>query len=282
MFTSNALSFLLDNPNKKQKLNKYIIENSRFAKGNFGEIILARDPSDKEVVLKKLPNNSDVRREIEAGKRVSACPYVAKFLEHIESQESHYLVFEKVNGSDLFAIIERRKFVPFKEKEVKKIFKQIINAIDFSHKRGVTHRDIKLENILMDDQLNVKVIDFGLCDLVQNGDLSERFCGSVDYVAPEILAKKPYNSFMSDVFSLGVVLYTLLFAEFPFSSSERLAAVQTGKPQPKLSFVEAKFLNCGVSELARDLISKMLQPDYTRRLSLEEVKKHTWLRSTLF
>jgi len=233
-------------------------------------------------VLKKLPNNSDVRREIEAGKRVSGCPHVAKFLEHIDNQDCHYLVFEKVNGSDLFSIIERRKFVPFKEKEVKKIFKQILDAIEFSHKRGVTHRDIKLENILMDEHLNVKVIDFGLCDLVQMGDLSERFCGSVDYVAPEILAKKPYNSFMSDIFSLGVVLYTLLFAEFPFSASERLAAVQSGRPQPKLNFVDNKFLNCGVSELARDLISKMLQPDCTRRLSLEEVRKHSWLKSSLF
>lgn len=66
------------------------------------------------------------------------------------------------------------------------------------------------------------LLDFGLCDLIQKfGDLSDRFCGSVDYVAPEILQKKSYNSFLSDVFSLGVVLYTLLYAEFPFSANVR-------------------------------------------------------------
>jgi len=267
---------------KKPKFNKYVVQNERFAKGNFGEIILARDATDKEVVLKKLPKTTEVRREIEAGKRMIGCPTVAKFIEHIEQPDSHYLVFERVVGTDLFQTMEGRRFVPFKEKDVKKIFRQIFTAIDFAHKKGVTHRDIKLENILMDNQMNVKVIDFGLCDLVQKGDMSERFCGSVDYVAPEVLAKKPYNSFQSDVFSLGVVLYTLLFAEFPFSSNERLISVQQGKAHPKLTFVENKFMNFTVSEMAKDLIQKMLHPVPSQRATLEDVKKHPWMKISLF
>lgn len=269
---------------KKQKLTKYTIDNERFAKGNFGEVLTARDPSDNHVVLKKLPKTADVKREIEAGKRTSDCQYVARFLEHIELNDSHYLVFERAWGNDLFSIIETRKFQPFKEKEAKKIFKQIFAAIDHAHKKGVSHRDIKLENILMDVKTGVvKVIDFGLCDLIQKfGDLSDRFCGSVDYVAPEILQKKSYNSFLSDVFSLGVVLYTLLYAEFPFSANERLTAVAQNKEQPRLAFVDSKFMAYAVSDLAKDMIMKMLHPDPSRRCTMDDVRKHPWMKTFLF
>jgi len=187
-------------------------------------------------------------------------------------------VFERVFGYDLFNTIERRKFVPFSDIEGRKIFKQILKAIRYCHSKEVVHRDIKLENILMDNNGKVTVIDFGLCDIVKRGVHSLRFCGSIDYVAPEVLSKNSYDGYLADVFSLGVVLYTLLFAEFPFIANERVNAMKQKKEQPKISFSESKMKRWKINPLAKDLITKMLRTQPEQRLTLEEVKLHPWIR----
>jgi len=121
------------------------------------------------------------------------------------------------------------------------IFIQILNAIEYAHEQGVIHRDIKLENILMDSSGKVFVLDFGLCDLVESSiSLSSKFCGSIDYVAPEVISTKHYSGFKADMFSLGVVLYTLLFAEFPFVARNRIEAIKKKLEQPPIAFTDAK------------------------------------------
>jgi len=264
------------------KLWRFDIQNENFASGCFGTILLARDPLlDREVVIKKIPkdgvSSSEVTKEIEAGKILNH-KNIAKFNEHFSNNEWDFLVFERVFGYDLFNTIERRKFVPFSDIEGRKIFKQILKAIRYCHSKEVVHRDIKLENILMDNNGKVTVIDFGLCDIVKRGVHSLRFCGSIDYVAPEVLSKNSYDGYLADVFSLGVVLYTLLFAEFPFIANERVNAMKQKKEQPKISFSESKIKRWKINPLAKDLITKMLRTQPEQRLTLEEVKLHPWIR----
>lgn len=273
-------SFQLEKP----KLWRYQIENENFAAGCFGKILLATDPvNNREVVIKKLPKDMtssvEVTKEIEAGKKLKHSN-VVRFLEHFANKENDYLVFERVHGGDLFNIIEKRSFVPFTDVEANKIFKQILKAIMYSHENGIVHRDIKLENILMDPSGKVTVIDYGLCDLVKKGNPSERFCGSIDYVAPEVLSKKSYNGFLADSYSLGVVLYALLFAEFPFVSADRLSAIKRGMEPPKPAFTDAKLKKWNIDPLAKDLISKMLKPNPEHRISLDEVKIHPWIKKS--
>lgn len=260
---------------------RYSIENENFASGCFGKILLARDNEDKQVVIKKLSkvsnSSTDVMKEIEAGKALRHSN-IAKFYEHFSCRENDYLVFERVHGSDLFSIIEKRGFVPFSNKEAKKIFKQILKAIMYAHENDVVHRDIKLENILMDASGKITVIDFGLCDLVKKGNESEKFCGSLDYVAPEVLYKRSYSGFLADSFSLGIVLYALLFAEFPFVTAERVKAIRRGVEPPKICYTPEKIKKWKVKASAQDLITKMLKPNPSQRLSLEEVKQHPWLK----
>jgi len=264
-------------------LSKYQIIDENFASGCFGKILLARDARDKEVVIKRLPKDKssdqeDILNEINAG-RILNHRNVAKFVEHFSTNEFAYLVFERIYGSDLFHIIEKRNFTPFNERDVRTIFKQILKAIKHSHDNGIVHRDIKLENILMDSSSGrVTVIDFGLCDIVPPGQQSQKFCGSLDYVAPEVVSKRHYDGFKADVYSLGIVLYTLMFAEFPFVSKDRLHAIKHRLPQPPIAFSEQKMKRFKISSDAKDLISKMLRPDPTARLSLEEVQDHPFLR----
>jgi len=269
------------NTSEKPRLWKYLIEKEDFASGCFGKLSLARDSENREVVIKRLPKDKvssiEVAKEVEAGKILSH-PNIARFHEHFSNNECDFLVFDRIHGTDLFSLIEKKSFVAFEENHAKKIFKQILKAVRYAHSKDVVHRDIKLENILMDEEGKITVIDFGLCDLVKKGQQSERFCGSMDYVAPEVLTNKSYNGFQADCFSLGVVLYTLLFAEFPFVANDRVKALRSNLPHPKVIWNERKMARYQVSESARDLIVKMLTTDATQRIDMEQVKHHPWLK----
>jgi len=263
------------------RLDRYFILDDKFASGCFGKIMLARDLSEKEVVIKQIPKESscvlEVRKEVDAGNRLKH-PNVSNFIEYFENENNHYLVLDRVHGSDLFSIIEKRKFVPFSDSEARSMFKQILKAMQYCHKQGIVHRDIKLENILRGSDGHITLIDFGLCDTVNEGDLSERFCGSMDYVAPEVLSRKTYDAYVSDMFSLGIVLYALLFAEFPFVAKDRVKAIRAGLTMPKPKFCDQKMKKWNVDPDAKDLILKLLTQDPLERLTLMDAKFHPWMR----
>jgi len=263
------------------RLGRYSIEDQNFASGCFGHILLAKDDMDKEVVIKMIPkegsNPVEVKREINSGKMLSH-PNIGRFIENFESEQCYFLVFERIYGKDLYSTIEKRQFVPFENKDSKEIFKQILEAVLFCHSKGIIHRDIKLENILMDATGHVTLIDFGLCDITSYpGQESEKFCGSMDYVAPEVVSKRSYNGKQADSFSLGVVLFTLLFAEFPFVSQDRVNCIKTGRLQPIPNFSDTKMKRFQIDPIAKDLISRMLREDPNRRIPIEEIKSHPWL-----
>jgi len=264
------------------KLSRFQIEDEDFAAGCFGKVMLARDTLDNEVVIKKIPkshnNVAEVANEVLAG-RMLYHSNIAQFKDHFSNSEFDFLIFERVHGEDIFSLIEKKNFVPYSDHEGRNIFKQILKAVTHCHKQQIVHRDLKLENLLMDASGKVTVIDFGLCDHVQRGSLSERFCGSLDYVAPEVLSRRSYDGYKADTYSLGIVLFTLLFAEFPFVSKDRIRSIQQFAPHPTINYGVQRLRRWNVSEAAKDLINKMLDPNPAKRISLDAVKMHPWIQN---
>lgn len=191
-------------------------------------------------------------------------------MEHFEDQGFHYLAFEYIkDSSDLFCIFEKRNLVPFVFSEAKVIFAQLIRALSYCHLNGVAHRDLKLENIVVDSQLKVTLIDFGLseCNLDTHTTSSEH-CGSLDYAPPEIIYGKTYSPIKADIWSAGVVLFTLLFAEFPFDC-------RTGH----IDYTSIEFPK-PITMSMKKLIKGMLDPNPDTRMTLKEIMTHPFLAST--
>lgn len=124
-----------------------------------------------------------------------------------------FVVMELANRGELYEYIQNNAL---EESEAKRFFRQIIDGVEAAHFNLVAHRDLKPENILLDSGLNVKIADFGLSNLMKDGKFLKTSCGSLNYVAPEIISHKNYEGTSIDVWSCGIILYTLLFGVLPF------------------------------------------------------------------
>lgn len=108
------------------------------------------------------------------------------------------------------------------EEEARTLFRQIVEAIDYLHKKNIAHRDIKLENILLDESHKIKIIDFGFSVVTQKDKLLNIYCGTPSYMSPELAMKKDYQGWHADVWALGVLLYVFLCGKFPFKGRNKL------------------------------------------------------------
>jgi len=256
----------------------------RIGEGVFGEVYMAKlKENGKQYALKKLSKSHpkfrqmSVFREVSAGKMLEH-KGIIHFEENFETASSVYLVMEYFGGYDLYTTLEERNYKPYSELTSKEIFKQLVEAMMHCHQKGIAHRDVKLENILMDKLGNIKLIDFGLCDFVNDVGNKTRLCvdsvGSPAYISPEILTGKPYDGFKADVWSCGVVLYALLFGCFPFSTSQYKLLV-SGEP------LVVQFPESRVSPCAKELLRSMLKLQPDSRFSLEDIQGHDWLSPSI-
>jgi len=152
------------------------------------------------------------------------------------------------------------------------MFKQLVAALLHLYKLNVAHRDIKIENILLEeDTLDIWLCDFGFACLFRPGDKLAEWCGSPFTIAPEILNRVPYSPEAADVWALGSVLYTLLCGAFPFQASDTKEVYERTK--------EGRFHHfpSNVSRTARDLVARCLIPDPTKRITLAFLRKHPFL-----
>jgi serine/threonine protein kinase len=253
--------------------------------GVFGEVYLANSkvyPNGPQVALKKLSKNHPKFKAAAVTKEINAGQYlnhesIIKYVDTFETMSSVYLVLEYFKGKDLFSIMEDRQYKPFAESTAKNVFLQLASAMTHCHSKGIAHRDVKLENIMMNGEGKIRIIDFGLCDFVVDSNNKQRMCvdsvGSPAYIAPEILTGRPYDGFKSDVWSCGVVLYALLFGRFPYSPSQykRLVGGE------KLTF---DFPTCA-PESVKGMLKGMLSLDVCTRISIEEALRNEWVQDSI-
>ena len=199
-------------------------------------------------------------------------PNVLRLYDVWETSSSIYLILEYVQGGELFDYLcsEGRRPV----EEALDYFQQIICAVDYCHRFNITHRDLKLENILIDQNKKIKVADFGMAAWqdTSKGSLLRTSCGSPHYAAPEVISGKPYDGPAADIWSCGIILFALLVGKLPFDDDDCPALLQ------KIAI--GKFdMPMDVDVRARDLISHMLNTDVTRRITMPDILHHPFFLS---
>ena len=186
-----------------------------------------------------------------------------------------YLILEYIDGISLLEYIQRDKKQRIEENICKDIFQQIVKAILYCHKKNICHRDIKLENILILNNNVIKLIDFGFAVKCKRNEYQEFFCGTLYYMPPEIVNKQKYIPFYSDIWSLGILLYTMLFGTFPFESkkeSELFALIN----KAKLNFPN----DIEVSGEVKNLLFKIIVIKPNKRSSLEDILNDPWIKNS--
>ena len=198
---------------------------------------------------------------------------IMKLYDVIGTNKYLYLILEYINGISLLEYIQRSKIKRIEENICKKIFYQIVEAVLYCQNKNICHRDIKLENILIINDDIIKLIDFGFAVKCNRNEYQEFFCGTLYYMPPEIINKKKYIPFYSDIWSLGVLLYAMLFGNFPFKSKneeELFELINKGK----LNFPN----NIEISDKAKNLLLKIIVINPTKRISLEDILNDNWLK----
>ena len=181
----------------------------------------------------------------------------------IDSPTNYYLVMECATNGDLAGHLERKGRL--KEAETAKFLVQTVSAIEHCHARGVIHRDIKPENLLLDANYDIKVTDFGLSAIIKPGQLLKVACGTPSYSAPEVIARKEYDGTLTDVWSLGVLLFHLTHGRLPFNDTAHIRAGDYAVSPEHMT------------PAALDLLRQMLVVHAERRLPLPQVSAHPWL-----
>lgn len=198
-----------------EKIGDYVVERV-LGSGSCGKVKLARNMQTGQFAAIKIikksffeskPNIKEkIQREV-AVMRIFKHSRLLKLLEICESPHHIYLVLEYASNGELFDYLISRGCLS--EAEAMHFFRQIIFGIDFLHSRSICHRDIKPENLLLDEHNNIKIADFGFARIASSDPLTT-YCGSIYYAAPEIVNGVPYHGFPADIWSCGIVLYTLL------------------------------------------------------------------------
>lgn len=196
-------------------------------------------------------------------------PNIIQLYELMETENSYYLVTELCEGGDLMDYICARKFLS--EACTRKFIRQIISAVDYLHRIGILHRDLKIENLLLDKNLNIKLIDFGLSNYTKS-ELCITQCGSPAYAAPELLAHKKYGSKV-DVWSIGVNMYAMLTGNLPFT----VEPFNIKSLYNKMMKNEMNPIPDHLSKSGEDLLRRLLNPDPLKRISLKEAMEHPWI-----
>ena len=245
--------------------------------GAFGKVNLALHIASGRLVaiktfskkhLKNKHARQKIKNEINILSRLRH-PFINQILDSFETDKHIFIIMEYVCG-DLLGFIRKRG--KLSESISKLIFKQIIEGLKYIHKKKIVHRDIKLDNILIDLSNTVKICDFGVSRKLSNGDIMYEHCGTPAYIAPEIFGNKGYEGFLCDIWSAGVTLYYMLSGSQPFRANS-IKDLEKIVVQGKFEEIEE------VSQEANDLISEMLQVDPKKRITIDNILKHPWLNN---
>lgn len=264
-----------------RRVGKYLILSS-LGEGTFGKVKLAVHEDTGEQFALKIMDKTDiieasftiyVRREIAIMKALTH-RNIVKLHHVLTSDHKLYLVMEAVNGGELWGLLSRAKNgVP--ESLARFFFRQLVDGVGYCHRRGVVHRDLKLENVLITSQGEVKIVDFGLSAVKSAGKSNELLttaCGTPNYISPEVLVEgrnKGYDGKKLDVWSCGIILYALVCGYLPFERKCQKDVIRA------IGNEEVSFPDW-VSEGVKDLIGRMLEKNPKKRINLHHVKRHAW------
>ncbi|XP_073680912.1 serine/threonine-protein kinase MARK2 isoform X6 [Garra rufa] len=245
-------------------------------KGNFAKVKLAKHVlTGKEVAVKIIDktqlNSSSLQklfREVRIMKLLNH-PNIVKLFEVIETEKTLYLVMEYASGGEVFDYLVAHGRM--KEKEARAKFRQIVSAVQYCHQKCIVHRDLKAENLLLDADMNIKIADFGFSNEFTLGNKLDTFCGSPPYAAPELFQGKKYDGPEVDVWSLGVILYTLVSGSLPFDG-QNLKELRERVLRGKYRIPFYMSTDC------ENLLKKFLILNPTKRGSLEQqIMKDRWM-----
>ena len=307
--SKNTLSNEPDLPSNSTVKNKKLIEDyvikDTIGKGTFSVVKLGEHIKTKtKVAIKildkeKIKTKEDLTRIKREIKILSILdhPNIIKTYKISETPKKYYIIMEYCEGGELFDyIVEKERLDEF---ESSIFFYQLINALDYIHSKGVAHRDLKPENLLLSQNKNIKIIDFGLSNFFETGigGLATP-CGSPSYASPEIIKGEIYDGFKIDVWASGIILFAMLCGYLPFDDDEEeekeeshdkryFSQSNTNNKEEKSEDNEVLFQKIlegkiefpdYLSDVAIDLIKKMLVVEPEDRIELDEIKKHKFYR----
>ncbi|KAM7345928.1 salt-inducible kinase 3 isoform 2-T6 [Cochliomyia hominivorax] len=244
-------------------------------KGNFAIVKLASNIITKSKVAIKIIDKTCLNEEYLAKtyREISILKnlrhrHITRLYEVMQSENMIYLVTEYASNGEIFDhLVENGRM---KEPEAARVFTQLVSAVDYCHSKGVVHRDLKAENVLLDRDMNIKLADFGFSNRYEEGSFLNTWCGSPPYAAPEVFQGLEYDGPKADIWSLGVVLYALVCGALPFDGKTLL--------ELKSRVVTGKFrIPYFMSQDCEHLIRNMLVVEPERRYSLKQIIKHKWL-----
>ncbi|CAG5117787.1 unnamed protein product [Candidula unifasciata] len=270
---------MADKSGAQVKIGHYILGDT-LGVGTFGKVKIATHQLTGHKVAVKILNrqkikNLDVvgkiRREIQ-NLKLFRHPHIIKLYQVISTPTDIFMVMEHVAGGELFDYIV--KHGRLKEPEARRFFQQIISGVDYCHRHMVVHRDLKPENLLLDSNNNVKIADFGLSNMMTDGEFLRTSCGSPNYAAPEVISGKLYAGPEVDIWSCGVILYALLCGTLPFDDEHVPTLFRKIKSG---IFAIPEYLNKDVVSL----LCHMLQVDPVKRATIKDIREYDWFKKDL-
>ena len=228
----------------------------------------------KQVIKTSLRTETNIRnfkREVHILQKADH-PFIAHFFDFIETEKCYYLVMEYATNGTLLNHLNSNG--ELRIEDLKKVFSQIISALYYMHKKlDIIHRDLKLENIMFDENFNVRLIDFGLsCEKELIDDRFKTLCGSYPYAAPEIFKQIPYSNAI-DIWSLGVCMYAAAIGKLPFYDQNTSTLIQ-------MIINEEPIYPMTMHPQLKDLLMRMLTKEEEYRITLDQIIKHPFFEDT--
>ncbi|XP_030897235.1 hormonally up-regulated neu tumor-associated kinase, partial [Leptonychotes weddellii] len=265
-----------------KRVGNYLIGSRKLGEGSFAKVreglhVLTGEKVAIKVIDKKRAKKDtyvtkNLRREGQIQQMIRH-PNITQLLDILETENSYYLVMELCPGGNLMHKIYEKKRL--EESEARRYIRQLISAVEHLHRAGVVHRDLKIENLLLDEDNNIKLIDFGLSNcagILGHSDPFSTQCGSPAYAAPELLARKKYGPKI-DVWSIGVNMYAMLTGTLPFTVEPFSLRALYQKMVDK----EMNPLPTQLSTGAINFLRSLLEPDPVKRPNIQQALANRWL-----
>jgi len=232
--------------------------------------IFDKERAPRDFLDKFFPRELDILTRIEN-------PHIIQVHSILQRGPRVFIFMRYAENGDMLDFIRQNGLVP--ERQAKIWFRQMVQGLQYLHALNVAHRDLKCENILLSRHWNIKLADFGFARFCVDADgkrvLSQTYCGSAAYAAPEVVSGTPYNPKLADVWSLGIILYIMVNATMPFDDSnlKKLLKDQLARKWEFRSRVKDV-----LSQVLVSLVRTILEPDITLRLTLDRIATHEWVR----